>query len=279
MRKIQVTLMLAVFALSLSALGCGDKVPDSADGVVKASIDAVKANEPGKIYAMLPASYHKDIQGMVKIVADGVDKETYNNAMNSIDKLISGADKHKAKLLEQVVGMAKMKKEDVEAAFTELKTIWKILKDSGITTHAGLAKLDVGAFLKDNGKALVTSGRKIATMAGQAEDIKKFDEMAAKVKVEVKEAGEDKTTLTLTTGEHKSEILFVKVEDRWIPEDLSKMWKPAMTEANKNLAEGLKEYEGKKDELKKMSAAMLEAATKFEETGDPTALMGMAAAF
>ena len=288
------TILVVLTALSLTlSLGCKDKgddkgdekekkaagaievpiAPDTADGVVKEALKAVAEKNPGKIYFMLPDSYQADVQGLKDMVVAGLDKETVDNGLKALGMVIAGMEKHKDKIVEAGLPIP-VHKEAVGPAIDGIVRIWTILKGAGLDTFDGWKGLDVGQFLLANGGAIMTGAMDVASKTEQGAMIGMVTAMLTAVTVEVKSSGDAEAVLLVGMDEKKDEMKFVKVEGKWIPEDLQKGWKEGIDEAKKGIEEGIKEYQSQKDAMKAMSGAFVAAATSFEETGDLNALMG-----
>lgn len=286
------TILVVAMALSLT-LGCGNKdgekkddekkaegtieipeAPGTADGVVKEALKAVSDKEPGKIYYMLPDSYQKDVQGIKDMALAKLDKETVDNGLKALDKVISGLEKHKDKILEAGLPIP-LPKEALGPAVDQIVKLWGILKAAGLDSYDGWKALDVGQFLLANGGTIMKGAMEVAAKTEEGAMVGMVTAMVAAVSVEVKSTTEEETVLLVGMDDDKDEMKFVKVEGKWIPEDLQKGWKEGIEEAKKGLEEGLAEYEGQKDAIKAMSGALVAAAGTFEETGDLNALMGV----
>ena len=285
------TILVVTMALTL-ALGCGNKdgekkddekkaegsveipkAPDTADGVVKEALKAVSEKEPGKIYYMLPDSYQNDVQGIKDMAVAKLDKETVDNGLKALDKVVSGLEKHKDKILEAGLPIP-LPKEAMGPAIDQIVKLWGILKAAGLDSYDGWKTLDVGKFLLVNGGTIMKGVLDVAAKTEQGAMVGMVTAMVAGVSVEVKSTSDEETVLLVGMDKDKDEMKFVKVEGKWIPEDLQKGWKDGVEEAKKGLEEGLAEYEGNKDAIKAMSGALVAAAGAFEETGDLNALMG-----
>jgi hypothetical protein len=226
-------------------------VPDSPELVVVAAAKAFKDGNPLAVYAMLPASYQADVQGLVKKVGEGMDKEIYEKGFALLPKAVEAA-----------------KKSEKTKDFAPIaESVVKLLTDAKLNTHEGLKTLDVAAFLAANGKAIMDLGWTGAKMAGK-EDAQKMLDITAKLKGE---AGEKEATVEITMGDKTEEMKFVKIEDRWIPEDLSKDWKKGIEEAGKNVEEGLKGLTEKKAAI----VAQIDGIAKMLEAGNVEQLEGM----
>jgi len=288
------TILVVAIALSLAlSLGCKDKAdekaddkekkaegaveipvaPDTADGVVKEVLKAVSDKDPGKIYYMLPDSYQKDVQGIKDMVFSKLDKETVDNGLKALGHVVAGLEKHKDKILEAGLPIP-LPKEALGPAIDQIVKLWSILKGAGLDTHGGWVALDVGQFLLANGGAIMKGAMDVAAKTEEGAMIGMVTAMISAVVVEVKETSDEETILLVGLDEDKNEMKFIKVEGKWIPEDLQKNWTEGIADAKKGVEEGIKEYASQKDAMKAMSGVLLAAAGTFEETGDVNVLMG-----
>lgn len=288
------TILVVLTALSLTLVACKDDekkgdekkgdekkvaemrvpgAPATADGVVKESLKAFAEKEPGKIYYMLPDSYRKDIQDLKDMALAKLDKETVDNALKAFDKVVAGLEKHKDKLIEGDLPLP-LPKEAIGVAVDRIVALWAVLNGTGLGTYDGWKVLDMGQFLLEHGKMIVTAGLEVAGKTEYGAEVGKVTAMVAGVSVDVKKTEAEETILTVVIDQDEEEMKFVKVEGKWIPEDLQNDWTEGVAEARKKIEEGLKEYEGQKDMFKAMSGTLVAAATAFEENGDLNQLMG-----
>ena len=285
------TILVVLTALSLALTACKDKgdekkddekkagavevpeAPTTADGVVKESLKAVADKEPGKIFYMLPDSYQKDVQELKDMAFAKLDKETVDNALKAFGKIVAGLEKHKDKIIEGGLPVP-LPKEALGLAVDNIVSLWAVLKGAGLDTYDGWKTLDVGQFLLQHGKTIVTAGLEVAAKTEEGAMIGMVTAMVAGVSVDVQKTEDEETILLVGMDKDKKEMKFIKVEGKWIPEDLQKGWKEGVADAKKGLEEGLKEYEGQKEMLKAMSGVLVTAATAFEENGDLKQFMG-----
>jgi len=292
MKALQTALvMLVALSLALSP-GCKEKgekgedekkaggvveipeAPATADGVFKETQKAVADRQPGKVFYMLPESYRKDVQGIKDMVIEGLDKETVDNWLKAFDKVVAGVEKHKDKILEAGLPVP-LPKEALGSAIDQIVKLWAALESAGLDSYDGWKALDVGEFLLVHGNAILASVMDVAAKADEENPIGLATGMISMLTMEVKKTGDAETILLIgMDDEEKEELKFVKVEGKWIPEDLLKGWEEGIAEATKEIGEGLKDYAEQKDGLKVMSGMLLAAAGDFEETGDLEALMG-----
>lgn len=243
-------------------------VPDSPEKVV---VEAAKAAQEGNyvlIFAMLPDSYQKDLQGMYKKIADKVDAEMYAKIWTIADKALAAVKKNKDKIAEG--GM--LPKEMLEQGLTTADAVFTLAKEMKLNDAAAMKALDIAAFLAENGKKLHDFGWKTAEQF-EKEDAAQAKKMMADVKAELDgEVKDDKATVKITVGGETKPTVFVKVEGKWIPEELAKMWPEFKKEADKNIDEMLAELDKNKDKINEMLGQAETAVTAFEKDGNMEAL-------
>ncbi|MCA9547637.1 MAG: hypothetical protein KC613_24710, partial [Myxococcales bacterium] len=206
----------------------------------------------------MPASYQKDVTGLVQEIGGQLDAELYDKTMVVVGKATKVLKEKKdfilnSKLAEQAIAGAPVPKEVISKNWDAVVGMLDTLASSEIKTAAGLKGLDVRAFLAGTGGKLMADGFALAAAMGQ-------DPMKALegFKAEAGTVEGDKATVKLTApggGEAKDET-FVKVDGKWIPEDMAKDWTNAMAEAKKNLG-GLPEQ---MKQMKPMAMGMLTQA-------------------
>jgi hypothetical protein len=228
-----------------------EKVPVSPDKVVTEAAKAIKEGNLVLVYAMLPDSYQADVQGLVKKIGENMDKEVYEKGFALLPKAVEAAKK-----AEQFKPFAPVAEGTV-----------KLLTDAKLNTHDGLKAFDAAAFLNANGKAIMDLVWKGAERLGQ-KDAQKMLEVTAKLKGE---AGEKEATVEITMGGKTKEEKFVKVEGKWIPEEMSKEWKKGIEDAGKNIEGALKGMTEKKAEI----VAQIDAFGKMLDEGNVEQLQGM----
>jgi hypothetical protein len=281
MRKLialTVVLSLALFA------GCKEKspeekgkealkaaaaaVPDSPEKVV---LEAAKAAGEGNyvlIYAMLPESYQKDLQGMYKKIADKVDAEMYGKVWATADKAFAAVKKNKDTIAKGGMVPAEM----LEQGITTAEAVITLAKEMKLNDAAAMKALDIAAFLAENGKKLHDFGWKTAEQF-QKDDAAKTKEVIASVKAELKgEVKDDKATVAITVAGDTKDTEFVKVEGKWIPAELAAMWPEFKKEADKNIDEALAELEKNKAKINEMLGQADTAIAAFEKDGNMEAL-------
>ncbi len=274
MRKLQIA---AFVALTIATgFGCSKQIPNTAEGVVNKSYAALKDYKVGEVYAMLPESYKKDLQDLTTGYIAIIDAETWDNAAKSLGNVFTGAAKNPDEVHKSLGQFAEMiKKDELKESLEELDDQWTILDKSGLTKYSTAKSLNIQKFLNESGPAILKSLKEYSEMLPQAQESPILDaDDFAKVKVTVKEKNSARTLLTITDKDGASEdVAFVKVEGRWVPEELALGWKDRIAAAKTNLELAKAEYAEKKDMYLQTSRSLLKSTEEFAKDGNVQHLM------
>lgn len=274
MKKTQ--LVLFVLFTLVSGIGCSKKVPNTAQGVVEKSVEAMKKNDIGTVYAMLPESYKNDVQSLVDEYAATIDAKTYDNAFMALHSIINGTNTNTDKVHKSISRMLpKLSKEEFQKSVADLTTLWAAIEGSNLNKHSGIKSMKVESFLNKHGAAILDAFDNYSKASGD----KTTAEKLADAKVETVKTEGDITTLKITSNGTTDEITFKKVEGRWVPADLADSWEMQMKSMKQNLETFKKEYAGNKEQYRKMSAEALKAAQQFEKDGNVQSLFQLMSGF
>ena len=210
--------------------------PATADAAVKALFDGLAKNDPGALWEFLPASYQKDVTGLVQGFAGQLDAEFYDKSMAVMAKAVKVLKEKKDfikanEMFAQATKGAPLPPGAIDQNWDAAVGLLGAIAGSDLKTVAGLKGLDIGKFLSVTGGDLMKQGVAIAKATGQ-------DPMAmlAGVKVE-KGAAEGKVKISMPGQEGGKEEEFVQVEGKWIPAEMAKEWKGEIEKAKKQLGE------------------------------------------
>lgn len=236
------------------------KVPDAPDRVVTEAAKALKEGNLIALYAMLPESYQKDLQGLVTKAVSKVDAQVYSKTWTIVDKTLAAVKKSEQKLAQGI----SLPAIQVVAAQEEFIGL---LKEAKLNDIEELKTLNIAAFLSEHGKKLSDLIWKIGeTFAKkQIAEAKKMLDVTA----EAKDVKENEAVVVITQGERKLEVPFVKVEGKWLPKGLTKMWKRRIERANKRLDEALEQYDRGKEQARALLRSLDEALTRLDANGTP----------
>ena len=211
----------------------------SADAAMNAVVTGIAKQDPRVVWDFLPASYQKDVTGLLQEFGGKLDAEFYDKGFATIGKL-AGVLKSKKDfvlknpMLGQMLKNPMVPPEVVEKNWDGIVDMIGTLASSEISKAAGIKSLNPPKFLAGTGTKLMKQGFTLAKAAGQ-DPVKAL----AGYKAELVKAEGDKATVKLISPDRKEpkNEEFVKVEGKWVPANMAKEWKSPMNEARKNLGE------------------------------------------
>ncbi|MCK5800770.1 MAG: hypothetical protein KAI47_26465 [Deltaproteobacteria bacterium] len=286
--------LVVLFALLLMAPGCKksadkgtpikgqpksvkEKAPKAAaaaagtpDGVIRDAIAAVKARKPVALYALVPPSYQKDIQGLVSEVTSKMDKEIFDTGIEIFNTAVAAVAKHG----DKVAGELKGAPFDAKKILGQIKEAEAMLKAANVLTYDGFKKFEVAAFVNAHGAKLMTKGMLVAEdlmkrkKKGDQKAEPTVDELLSTVKAKLIKAEGDKALIALTVQGRTKEKGMTKVDGHWVPEKMAKHWKRDVERAKAKLAKGMDQLVKNKAKIKKMMAMVLVTLKELEKTGD-----------
>ena len=191
------------------------------------------------IWDTLPATYQKEVESVVKEFAGKMDPEVWSQLFGVIGKLQTVAANKKDILTEMMKSNPQFTKpEDASFAHEQALAIVSSLNNDKVNKLESLKNFDGPTVIKSTLNPLYAA---IMKMYDKFELPGKGNVSPAQflkdAKIELVKVDGDKATIKIMQGtdEPKEQIL-VKVEGKWIPEDLQKNFSESMTSAKESLA-------------------------------------------
>ncbi|MGD9253457.1 MAG: hypothetical protein PVG92_05945 [Holophagae bacterium] len=227
----------------MSLIGCakggdapaaGPKIPDTADGTIKAVATQLADSHPEILWEALPPSYRADINELTATFAQKMDPELYDRTMAVMNRAVQVLQEKQDIILESetmamTAGDAEKKAQAMGSGLAMVQTVL----DSEIMTLQGLGALDWENFLATTGASLMQQAAAIETDEGE----NPMDDLRG-IRVETIETSAETATLRITVGDEDSEeVEMVRVEERWVPAEMAEEWPEMMAEARQRLEE------------------------------------------
>ncbi|MBL7222858.1 MAG: hypothetical protein ISS72_03300 [Candidatus Brocadiae bacterium] len=241
MRRVGVAAAIAAVAC-MGLLGCGGgdpTVPDTPDGTVTAVAAALADGKPQVLWTAMPASYQKDVTGLVRDFAGKVDADIYDKGWGLAKKLVKVLSEKRSFILgSPALAQAGIDKAKAEAQYDAIVGALDALASSEVSSIAGLKSVDVGSFLRTTGAKLMAAASKASALTKKDEYNKEFvaDMKGMKAEVESVDGDTAKVKITHAGASKPKTAEFVKVEGRWVPKEMADGWAEAMADAKKGLA-------------------------------------------
>ncbi len=202
------------------------EVPADAKGTAEAVINNLAESNPGILWSALPASYQNDVNDLVRSAVKVVDKDLYNEFAGLLRKANKILREKKSFLLKAPqLGLMAKDLDEVSKNWDAITKGIDIILDSQLGSFERAQNFDGGDFLADTGTDLM---RHMVTISSLTSDDPWTNEMLPEFKgVTIKEvsSSERKTVLEFTDLAGQTDpINFVRVEGKWIPEDMTVGW-------------------------------------------------------
>lgn len=218
-------------------------IPAEPDKAFTTVTHELAAGKPHIVWEAMPASYQKELTGLVHTFAGKMDAELYDKGMTVASKAVGVLKTKKEYIIEMLLenpmfAAMKVKKEALESNWDGTMSVLETVLQSEISTIAKLKTVDVGSFLGTTGVKVMAQIEKLSKASEEDPYGKEFQVKMAGAKAElVKEEGDTATIKISTEGESPEEITLVKVEGKWLPEEMVEDWEEFLSEAKKGLEE------------------------------------------
>lgn len=283
MDKQYLKITCVAIAMAVAVPAAGGVRPSTPDGAARRFVTAVRDNQPDVVFALLPASYQRDIENLVTAYAGGMDRDIWNRGRALSGRIASLLEAQGGMLAEHMVkeGNEEIDLKEAKASIAAFAAAIRLLAAGDITCLDRLRRGGVRELLATDGRQIMTrlhegyapglQGGGIWNLAGQAD------------RVSLVEQGEDRALVKLEpAGEAETLVL---VEGAWVPEAMAgDAWRQGMDDAMRG-AEDM-DYSSPEGALRKAQVLMamaaienvigqLEKAKSLEEMGSLVGGLGM----
>ena len=202
------------------------------------SILYAMGNQQGSmLWAAMPKSYQNDVNEMVHLAGNQVDAEIYDKAFSTIRRLVTIADQQKAFILNTAVmgePMPADEKVKIEAAWPSLVSLISTITKSPISSAQGLQSFDGQTFFSETVSTLLGDIEAIAALNPEELEISLRDLTETKVALVEKTDSTARLQINFPGGESEEES-FAKVDNRWVPQQLSLDWADSVARSRAQL--------------------------------------------
>ncbi len=207
--------------------------PQDPVGAVKLALGHVQSGRLQLAYDFLPASYQKDLDGLVQTFAEKMDAEVWDELFAVLEKGIKVLRTKK----DLMIGM--VQNPDDSETSQQLSDNWEGLVEAlNLVVSSELSSLDklkqanMRRFLESTGNPLFAQLQKLRSVGGP----NPLDTLAD-VQVEIIDESAEVATLRFITptGDAGEETKFIKVDGKWIPQNLAESWADSLAQAQRAL--------------------------------------------
>jgi hypothetical protein len=219
---------------------------ETADAAIMAVFEGLKADNPRAAWDFLPASYQKDVNGLVHEFAGKMDAELWSRSFGTLRQVVHVLKTKKEFILsnpalqgaEDAPGpLPPGAAEDLAKNWDGILNVLNTLLTSEISDLEKLKTADMGDFVGTTGGSLMKQIGTLSKAAPGDPFESGFKAKLAAAKATVISSEGDKALVRLESPDEESkEVELVRVEGKWIPKDMADGWEEGMSEARASLA-------------------------------------------
>ncbi len=239
------------------------------------AINAIKNKKFADIATMLPPSYVADIDTVVQAFANSMDAELFAEAITFADRVVKIAEAQKPVIADLATQMGvPLPKDDIVKIIDGLAQTWGMINAAGLTKLETLKTFKTEKFIAESLPKMIDHMVKVANDTSSKQLFDQGLMVLAMASVTVKEEAEDTAVVVIDVAGDKEEVKLVKVEGKWVPEDMAKEWKKGIEEAKAGIVEMKAELEKGKVEMMAQIKQASVILDQIEKTGDLRAVLG-----
>ena len=233
---------MASCALLLSGCGKGADdaakpevvIPDSPDAAVQTVIAEFANGNSGIVWRALPASYQSDVNELVHLFGSSADEEVYDKSFSLFARLAEVIDQQKSFIVNSSLLQSKSADEraKLEAALPSIAGFVGTITTSELSSVNGLLDFDGKVFFDTTVSECVEHLEAIGQLTG--DETKLVDYASTVVSIVDSDGQQAKLSITVP-GQSAEEVVFTKVEERWVPLEMQSNWKTRVEEMNASI--------------------------------------------
>ena len=235
-------LALLVFLLPKGLHAEAKDASADAASAIAAVVEGLAQNRPVALWEALPASKQQGVAALLSACASRLDAESWRRGFGTIENmglaLANNAEFVKGSAI--AVSLLGISSRDSSAApWFRIAALLVELGRSPLGDPVQLAKLDIGAFLNREGRAISAKLPDLsAATHGSLDQLVTLRDRLASTQTSVLEAAGERVRLRLAApGTEAEEAWFVKSEGKWLPERQLAEWDAEIAKAEARCAQ------------------------------------------
>lgn len=213
------------------AAGATAKIDASTpDGAVLAVVAGLQSNHPEAVWEFLPPKYQADINSVVHLYAESMDKELWDASFGIARKLVRILKEKKSMILgspqvQQAMAGTPIDQEELGKNWDVLVGLLDTIVESDVSDLDKMKSFDGGAYLASTGGSIMTQLESASRLVPEDPFNSQFKASLSKISASVVSKEGTTAVLKITNPDGQTqEIEFTQIEGKWIPAPLAKDW-------------------------------------------------------
>jgi hypothetical protein len=229
-----------LLALALCLSACGKKseapegstapteevtIPEQPDAAIKLILTEVGKGNGLVLWKAMPASYQSDINAIARLAGTKIDAEIYDRLFATISRSADVLNKQKEFVFNSTLGGEKDPDAvaQMRAAWPSVMELVQTLTRSSLSSAAGLQSFEGESFFKQTVSSVLQNMDALAKL--QPESDQPLLSELGESEINLLASTENEATLEITApGQETETETVVKVEDRWVPQEMAESW-------------------------------------------------------
>ncbi len=219
----------------LPALAASLLAQEPADATVRNVFAGLQEQRPQVLWQALPASYQRDLQGLIHDFAEQADAELWNLTFSLLGKSVRVLDEKREFVFDQPMISARLQEIDKpDQTYDAVLQLLSTLTSSELADIEKLRRLEPEAFLSGTVSTFLRQLRDLQdVLPGVSTPVDELDDS----EVALVSSSGGSAVVRITNGGETEDRPFVLVEGKWVPEELAEEWDQNMAEARAQIAE------------------------------------------
>ncbi len=219
----------------LPALAASLLAQEPADATVRNVFAGLQEQRPQVLWQALPASYQRDLQGLIHDFAEQADAELWNLTFSLLGKSVRVLDEKREFVFDQPMISARLQEIDKpDQTYDAVLQLLSTLTSSELADIEKLRRLEPEAFLSGTVSTFLRQLRDLQdVLPGVSTPVDELDDS----EVALVSSSGGSAVVRITSGGETEDRPFVLVEGKWVPEELAEEWDQNMAEARAQIAE------------------------------------------
>jgi len=212
------------------------KIPDAPDEAMQMIAREIADANGAILWRAMPGSYQSDVTSIARLAGTKIDPDIYNKVFSTVNRVATVLDKQKEFVFNTSLGGEGPDEEQVarmRAAWPSIMDLVNELTTSSLSSAEGLQSFEGEAFFRNTVSGVLANVDALTKLQPDGEMLLS-DLKEASFKY-LEGSGSEATLEMSVPGQETETRTFVKVEDRWVPQDMAQTWAADMAQARSQL--------------------------------------------
>jgi hypothetical protein len=212
------------------------EMPAEPHAAIQAIMRELAEGNGGALWLAMPSSYQSDLNSLAQLAGTKLDSEVYDKVFTIVSRIAEVADKQKEFVFNTSLRPNASEEETarLREAWPTMMQLLETISSSSASSTARLQNFEGESFFNNTVSAILEGIDTLAKLQPDADQPVLSDYASATIRV--LEETDTEASLEITLPDAGPEVEnFLKVDGRWVPQELASKWMESMAEAQASL--------------------------------------------